>query len=71
MGWVNLIYKYQLISLDQGVRDMETNIKKQVIVCHKGKCSDEGIVETGFDSLFSGSDVVNKIQRELFNNMIK
>ena len=50
---------------------METNIKKQVIVCHSGKCSEEGVIESEFDSLFNDSDVVDSIQRELFNNMIK
>jgi len=50
---------------------METNTKKQVIVCHKGKCSEEGIIEREFDSLFSGGSVVDKIQHDLMDNMFK
>jgi len=48
---------------------METNTNRQVIVCHKGKCSEEGIVEKEFDSLFNDSNVVDKIQHDLFDNM--
>jgi len=44
---------------------------KQEIVCNHGKCSEVGTIESEFDSLFSGSNIVEKIQRDLIKNMLK
>ena len=50
---------------------MEMDTKKQVIVCHKGRCSEEMISEQGFETQFNYTNIVDRIQRDLFNNMVK
>ncbi len=44
---------------------------KQVVVCHKGRCSEEGVLEKEFESLFNNSNIVDQIQHDLTNNILK
>ncbi len=42
----------------------------QKIVCQKGRCIEEGSIETQFDSMFDSNNIVDQIQRDLLKHMI-
>jgi len=40
----------------------------QKIVCHKGRCFETDMLKSEFDSLFDDSNLVERIQRDLWKN---
>jgi hypothetical protein len=44
---------------------------KQKIMCQKGRCYEEDTLETQFDSLFDDSNIVEQIQHDIMNYMMK
>jgi len=42
----------------------------QKIICKKGRCYEDESIETEFDSLFEETNIVNQIQKDLWNNMM-
>ncbi len=43
----------------------------QKIVCQKGTCFEDETIETEFDSLFDKKNIVEQIQLDLLNNIIR
>jgi hypothetical protein len=45
-------------------------LRKQNIICQKGKCFEEESIETEFDNLFDDSKIVDQIQKDLLRNVM-